>query len=190
MSVSGTFTGRTEIISLAEHGYRPGMIGQIIQLMSSYYYSLFDFDLSFEAEQAQALAHFLMTFCPDHGGLWYAVDNGELIGCAALDGCQETVATGFVRWVILAPEARGRGLGKALLDRVISHSEQAGFRSLHLHTSARQHEAIRLYERSGFTLQEQRLIQIWGSDVVLCHYVRSAKVLMMPNHAAPILSRV
>lgn len=29
--ISGTYTGQTKIYSLEEHGYRPGMIGQIIQ---------------------------------------------------------------------------------------------------------------------------------------------------------------
>lgn len=48
------------------------------------------------------------------------------------------------------PRFRGRGIGKALLDRIIADARGRGVRMLHLEVRA-ENEAIQLYSESGFT---------------------------------------
>jgi putative acetyltransferase len=48
------------------------------------------------------------------------------------------------------PEARGRGIGKALLARIEAATLTAGRHLLRLETGTRQHAAMALYERCGF----------------------------------------
>src|SRR5262249_40020903 len=52
--------------------------------------------------------------------------------------------------IFIAPERRGRGLGRALTQEVIDRLESAGCRSLVLVATT---EGRRLYERMGFELQ-------------------------------------
>jgi len=52
-------------------------------------------------------------------------------------------------WV--APLARGRGVGAALVERVVAHAKEAGCRAVHLHVAEDNPAAERLYARCGFT---------------------------------------
>jgi len=46
---------------------------------------------------------------------------------------------------------RGKGIGRALADRVIADAKASNYHHIRLLTNKRQHEDIRLYERLGFT---------------------------------------
>jgi ribosomal protein S18 acetylase RimI-like enzyme len=83
------------------------------------------------------------------GRLLLASVDGRAAGCVALrslgDGSSE------MKRMFVDPEFRGRGVGKALAVKVIDEARLAGYRTMRLDTSVRQLEAIRLYERLGFT---------------------------------------
>ena len=52
---------------------------------------------------------------------------------------------------MFVPEAfRGRGVGRALAERVVAEAREAGYRAMRLDTSRRQSEAMTLYEGCGF----------------------------------------
>jgi ribosomal protein S18 acetylase RimI-like enzyme len=51
----------------------------------------------------------------------------------------------------VAPEARGMGLGKALVEAVVEAAQRAGYRELRLDTLPDMLDAQALYTRLGFT---------------------------------------
>jgi ribosomal protein S18 acetylase RimI-like enzyme len=51
----------------------------------------------------------------------------------------------------VAREARGRGIGRAVLDRLEAEARTLGLARLVLETGTRQLEALALYRRAGFT---------------------------------------
>lgn len=51
-------------------------------------------------------------------------------------------------WV--APECRGTGLGRALIDTVKAYAAARGYRELRLHVTSNNARAIRFYLRNGF----------------------------------------
>ena len=55
-----------------------------------------------------------------------------------------------VRLLAVAPEARGRGVGEALMHECIRRARQSGVTALTLHTTDMMRPAMRLYERLGF----------------------------------------
>jgi ribosomal protein S18 acetylase RimI-like enzyme len=55
-----------------------------------------------------------------------------------------------VRLLAVAPAARGRGVGAALMDECVRRARQSGAAALTLHTADIMRAAIRLYERLGF----------------------------------------
>ena len=55
-----------------------------------------------------------------------------------------------LRKMYLRPEARGRGLGRAMLTRCLDVARQLGYRRMYLETRQTMHDARRLYERNGF----------------------------------------
>ncbi len=84
------------------------------------------------------------------GGLFDLVfdDAGQLIGTVGLyprgDGAAE------LRKMYLARHARGKGIGRMLLERALGRARELGFGRIELETSSRLVEAIGLYKRYGF----------------------------------------
>ena len=56
--------------------------------------------------------------------------------------------------VVVRPDARGRGLGKALIEAVLARAAAAGFRRVTLYVYNDNVEATRLYARLGFRRAE------------------------------------
>lgn len=70
-------------------------------------------------------------------------------GFAPLTGSEPDVCE--LRKMYLLPQARGRGLGRALLERCLEQAAAAGFRRCYLETLETMHRARALYESAGFT---------------------------------------
>ena len=83
------------------------------------------------------------------GVLLVARVGGEPVGCGALRRLDP--ATGEIKRMYVAPSARGGGVGARILDKLERHARALGIRRLLLETGERQVEAVRLYQRAGFT---------------------------------------
>jgi putative acetyltransferase len=59
---------------------------------------------------------------------------------------------GEIKRMYVRPAWRGRGFGRAVLERLEARARELGFRLLRLETGIRQVEAIALYERMGFVV--------------------------------------
>lgn len=74
--------------------------------------------------------------------------NGDLAGCGALRRESDGVAEIRRMWV--APEARGAGVGRALLVELESWARKYGYRAVRLDTAESLYEAKRLYPSAGY----------------------------------------
>ena len=70
-----------------------------------------------------------------------------------------------MRWFIIDRGYRGKGLGRALMDRAIDFARQAGFVSLYLTTFRGLEAARHLYETSGFKLVSESTDDRWHGGV-------------------------
>ena len=70
------------------------------------------------------------------GGFVVAEWGGAIVGTAALEICRNNA---LLRSVSVAPEWRSRGLGRALVTRVIADAEARGLRALYLLTTTAEH---------------------------------------------------
>lgn len=80
----------------------------------------------------------------------FATDAGEVCGLAwcKVSATDADVADLFQMWV--APDARGHGIGAALLDEAIAFARRAGVRALCLGVTVAESSAMRLYRSRGF----------------------------------------
>jgi GNAT superfamily N-acetyltransferase len=85
---------------------------------------------------------------PGRGCFLIARDGGIALGCGAIR-LNEYGAE--VKRMYTAPAARGRGVGRAILDGLEKEARALGATRMILETGTRQLAAIRLYERAGFT---------------------------------------
>ncbi|HXH56941.1 GNAT family N-acetyltransferase [Iamia sp.] len=76
---------------------------------------------------------------------------GRPVGCGALrplPGGPEGI--GEIKRMYTAPGARGRGVGRAVLSRLVSVATDLGYTGLVLETGTRQAEAMALYRSAGW----------------------------------------
>ncbi len=89
-------------------------------------------------------------FRPPGGGFLLARDDdGAVLGCVALKDWGP--AEGEIKRLWVAPAARGKGLARRLMQAAEDLARSLGKTRLKLDTNASLHEAIALYERSGWT---------------------------------------
>ena len=84
------------------------------------------------------------------GGVFEVIEDieGNLLGTAGLYPIDNRTCE--LRKMYLVPQARGRGLGKYILERAIGHARRLGFKIIILETASVLKEAIRLYTQYGF----------------------------------------
>jgi GNAT superfamily N-acetyltransferase len=83
-----------------------------------------------------------------HGRLLLAYVDGRPAGCVALRELGDGICE--MKRMFVPDAFRGRGVGRALAERIIAEGKEAGYRVMRLDTSRRQSEAMRLYEKAGF----------------------------------------
>ena len=100
--------------------------------------------------------------------------SGEVLGWAALSSVSDRCVYGGVaeESVYVAASVRGRGIGQALLERLISDSEDAGVWTIQTGIFPENEASLRLHERVGFRVlgtRERlgRLNGVWRDVVFL-----------------------
>jgi putative acetyltransferase len=82
-----------------------------------------------------------------------ARDGHALLGFGAVavrPADEAGVAWAEVKRMYVAPAARGRRIGRLLLDRLLEHAKERGVNLLRLETGDKQNEALSLYRSAGF----------------------------------------
>jgi putative acetyltransferase len=82
------------------------------------------------------------------GGFFVAYFDAYPVGCGAVRRIEPQVVE--IKRMYVAPNARGYGVGRLILEALETEAQRLGARRLVLETGPRQPEAIALYERAGF----------------------------------------
>jgi GNAT superfamily N-acetyltransferase len=88
------------------------------------------------------------AYAPPGGELLLAKRGDHLLGCIALKPLAPGVAE--IKRLFVRPQARGTGVGKALVAAVIAGAKELGYSELKLDTLAQLEGAIALYKSFGF----------------------------------------
>jgi GNAT superfamily N-acetyltransferase len=104
-------------------------------------------DLSFQNFDHE-LQHFTTEYAPPTGAFILAEDADQYVACIGLRQFAEGI--GEVKRLYVVPAARGLGLGRLLVERVIVVAREAGYSSLLLDTLPFMKEAQSLYVALGF----------------------------------------
>jgi GNAT superfamily N-acetyltransferase len=91
--------------------------------------------------------------------VWFAERATETLGCAAMI---DRGRRGQLRWVVLIPEARGLGLGKALFDAAMSHAAAQNWAEVFLETTSGLDASMQLYQANGFIVTSDTEESLWG----------------------------
>jgi ribosomal protein S18 acetylase RimI-like enzyme len=136
----------------------PDRLERALVLMRAYY----EHDgLKFDSlRQQRALEAMLRE---DRGRAWLATNRGEVVGYAVVVFTFSLEYGGLeaeLDELFLAPEARGHGVGRAVMNLVLHEVHALGAVVVTLETEAENEPARMFYRRLGFSDSERRLMRL------------------------------
>jgi len=133
----------------------PVQIAQARELFLEYARSL-GFSLCFQNFDKE-LATLPGDYAPPDGRLLLVEYEGQLAGCVALHklapdaGSEACLQVCEMKRLYLRPQFRGKGLGRALADSIITEARQIGYQSMRLDTvEPVMKDAVAMYRLLGF----------------------------------------
>jgi len=122
-------------------------VAEIRELFLEYAQSL-TFDLCFQSFDKE-LAGLPGDYAPPEGRLLLAIFDGQTAGCVALHKIENHVCE--MKRLYVRPQFRGKGLGKALAERIIHEAREIGYKKLRLDTvEPVMRAAVAMYRQLGF----------------------------------------
>ncbi len=159
----------------------PGDLGHLVWLHGTVYAREYGFDPTFEAYVAGPIAEVVRNRS-ERDRLWIAESGGRIVGCVAIVGAGPSEAQ--VRWYLVVPEMRGRGLGRALLSEALGFAASSGYEKVFLWTVSALTAAARLYREFGFAkVEERRPERLWGAEVLEERYEAHVAPRAQPSGA-------
>jgi DNA-binding MarR family transcriptional regulator/GNAT superfamily N-acetyltransferase len=143
---------------------RPGDLGWVVQRNAALYAEEFGWDASYEALVARIVADYVDHRDPGAEAAWIAEVDGSPAGCVFC--VRENATTARLRLLLVEPWARGLGIGSRLVEEVLRFARRAGYSGITLWTNDVLADARRIYQRAGFTLDDESRHHSFGQDLV------------------------
>ena len=141
----------------------PGDYGWIVKCHAEVYSREFGFDVRFEALIARIVGEWAADHDERREACWIAEVGGEPVGSVFCMRKSERVAQ--LRLLCVDPRARGMGIGTRLVDECLRFARSAGYRRMVLWTQDNLADARRIYERAGFTLDDEEPHAMFGPEM-------------------------
>lgn len=140
------------------HELRCGDLGRIIALHGEVYEVLPGFGLRFEAYVARTIAEYVLDN-DANGRMWLLERDGRLVGCTAV--VLRDNRRGQIRWVVVDPTERGKGLGKKMVTDAVAYCAENDCLSIFLETTDGLPESQTLYDSLGFKVTSTTNPLLW-----------------------------
>ncbi|WP_069306685.1 bifunctional helix-turn-helix transcriptional regulator/GNAT family N-acetyltransferase [Methylobrevis pamukkalensis] len=144
--------------------HRIGDLGWVVHRHGRLYAEEHGWDIRFEALVAEILAGIIRNFDPARDGSWIAESDGAIVGSVFVVRTDDP-DTAKLRLLLVEPAARGRGLGRLLVDTALACARERGYRRMVLWTNDPLVTARRIYERAGFSLVSEQSHSDFGPEM-------------------------
>jgi GNAT superfamily N-acetyltransferase len=146
---------------------RPGDLGWVLMAHGERYTA--EYGWSVEAVTARVVADFAAHAVPGADAAWVAELDGRRVGSVLC--AREDATTARLRLLLVEPEARGLGVGRALVERCVAFARDAGYARLVLWTNEPLAAARGLYLAAGFVLVGEETHTEFGDPLLGQSYV-------------------
>src|SRR5690348_14183947 len=168
--VTETLTGSPQPRGYLLREPRAGDMGWVVQRNGVLYAEEFGWDASYEALVARIVADYVQKRDPEGEAALSAGVNGVPGGCVFC--VREESATARFGLLLVERCGRGLGIGGRLVDEVLRFARRAGYSRITLWTNDVLSDARRIYQRAGFTLDDESRHHSFGKDLTSQNWSR------------------
>jgi GNAT superfamily N-acetyltransferase len=151
---------------------QPGDLGWVVARHGALYSAEHGWDQRFEALVARIVANYVDRLDTRREAAWIAELNGLAMGCVFLVQARHDKThrplpgVAQLRLLLVEPAARGRGLGKLLVQQCHRFATQAGYREVRLWTNSLLLAARGIYQAAGYRLLSSEAHHNFGHALV------------------------
>ena len=143
--------------------FTPKDIDYVISRHCSLYEKEYGLTGDFKKYVELGVSHFAKPYDENRECLLIAESQGKPAGSIAIVKIDNTTAQ--LRYFLLEPEMRGKGLGDKLVSLSVNFCREKGYKNVYLETVSVLTTARHLYQKHGFTLSSARANGSWGDPV-------------------------
>jgi GNAT superfamily N-acetyltransferase len=147
---------------------KPGDLGMLLYLHGTIYAAERGYDLSFEGDIAASLGRFAAEKAGGGSNLWIAESGRRVVGTVGI--LRRADGEAQLRWILVHPDFRRRGLGGRLLSAAVDYSRRCGYRHVYLNHVEPDSPALPLYLALGFRETDRRDVRLWGKQFTSIAY--------------------
>ena len=145
---------------------QPGDLGWVVMAHGEVYSRELGWDSSFEALVADIVVRYAGGHDPDRESAWIAELAGRRVGCVFCVADPGSDGTALLRILLVHPDARGRDLGRRLIDTCLRFARATDYERVRLWTNHPLLAARHLYLERGFELVAEEPHHSFGVDLV------------------------
>lgn len=149
--------------------FRTGDMGLVTARQSLLYDRAYGWGQAMEALIGEITATFLRQFQPGREQCWIAERDGRMLGSVFL--VEDDSETARLRLLYVEPEARGEGIGAALVEQCSQFAREAGYRRIVLWTHAVLESARRIYAAEGYRVTGSEVHSDFGKPETSEHWL-------------------
>ena len=146
--------------------HRPGDLGWVLERHGVVYTEEYGWGAPFEAIVARVVAEFAETQDPVREACWVAELEGRRVGSVMLVRHPEREGVARLRLLLVEPEARGLGVGRALVDACTGFARATGYRMVTLWTQSVLAAARAIYARAGYVKVSEAPQTTFGTGLI------------------------
>ena len=143
--------------------HRVGDLGWMIHRQGILYNRQFGWNGKFEALIARIYGGY--EALPGPKNLWVAEQDGAIVGSIFVAPSEGIEGSAQLRMLYVEPQARGQGVGTALVAQAVGFARANGFERMRLWTHTIQDSARRIYAAAGFAVVETMPEHNFGKDM-------------------------
>ena len=148
---------------------QPGDLGHICARQAIIYREHWGWGDKLEALMMEICAAYLRDFKPGKEQGWIAERNGRMLGSVFV--ASEDPETARLRMLYVEPEARGLGVGSALVRQCTQFAREAGYTQMVLWTHAVLESARKIYAAEGYRITSTEVQTEFGREEVSEHWL-------------------
>ena len=149
----------------------PGDLGWVVARNGALYAQEQGWGREYEALVARIIADYASRPADPGEAGWIAELAGQSVG--AIFCMREDERTARLRLLLVEPSARGMSIGERLVEQCLRFATRSGYHRITLWTVSTQASARRIYQRAGFTVDDETPFDGFGKSLTAQNWSRS-----------------